>query len=205
VANFRGFPVEALRFYEQLEADNSKSFWQANKQVYEEAVRKPMEALLTDLEPEFGAGRIFRPYRDVRFSADKSPYKTSCSVAMEKGYLALMADGLYVGRGQYMLDTGPLQRFREVVSSDKTGPALEKLVAALEKKGYEVGGEALKGAPRGYSNDHPRVRLLRNKGLHAGRMFAPEPWLHTPAAFGKVQKTLRDLGPLDEWLRAYVS
>jgi len=204
VPKFRGFPPEALRFYEQLEADPSKAFWQANKSVYEEAVHQPMQALLADLETEFGPGRMFRPYRDVRFSADKSPYKTYCAAHVEKGYLSLSADGLYVGRGQYMLESGPLQRFREVVASDKTGPELEKLVTSIEKKGYEVGGEALKSAPRGYSNDHPRIRLLRNKGLHAGRQFPPEPWLHTPKALGKIQKVLRDLGPLDDWLRAQV-
>src|SRR5207302_4270767 len=103
----------------------------------------------------------------------------------------------------YMLEPEPLKRFREVVASDETGPELVKLVAALEKKGYEVGGEALKSAPRGYANDHPRIRFLRNKGLHAGKMFTVEPWLHTAAALGKIQKVLRDLGPLDDWLQKH--
>src|SRR3954449_7892910 len=73
---FSGFPREAFEFYEQLEADNSKSFWQAHKDVYERACRAPMESLFADLEPQCGPAKIFRPYRDVRFSADKSPYKT---------------------------------------------------------------------------------------------------------------------------------
>ena len=67
---FRGWPSEALEFYEGLTADNSKTYWTAHKAVYESQVLAPMEALLVELEAEFGAGKIFRPYRDVRFSAD---------------------------------------------------------------------------------------------------------------------------------------
>lgn len=73
---FRGWPEEALEFYEGLSADNSKTYWTAHKEVYETKVRAPMEELLAALEPEFGSGRIFRPYRDVRFSKDKTPYQT---------------------------------------------------------------------------------------------------------------------------------
>ena len=74
---FHGWQAEALEFFDGLEADNSKAYWQRNKDVYDELVRGPMEALLIELEPEWGEGRIFRPYRDVRFSSDKSPYKTN--------------------------------------------------------------------------------------------------------------------------------
>ena len=74
---FRGWPVEAIEFFEGLEADNSKTYWQRNKEVYDSMVRVPMEELLAELGPEFGESRIFRPYRDIRFSADKSPYKTN--------------------------------------------------------------------------------------------------------------------------------
>ena len=70
---FHGWKVEALEFFEGLEADNSKAYWQRHKDVYDTIVRAPMEELLAELEPEFGEGRIFRPYRDIRFSRDKSP------------------------------------------------------------------------------------------------------------------------------------
>src|SRR2546423_630471 len=151
-----------------------------------------MQALLADLEKEFGPGRLFRPYRDIRFSADKSPYKTYCAAHLENAYLSLNADGIYAGRGQYMLEPEPLKRFREAVMDETQGPQLEKLVAGLEKKGYEVSGEMLKRAPRGYPNDHPRVRFLRSKGLHAGRMFtvSDNQWLHTAQALAKIQKAL---------------
>src|SRR6185436_10264821 len=92
---FRGWPSEALEFYEGLTADNSKTYWTSRLSFYEESVRGPMQELLAALEPEFGPGKIFRPYRDVRFSSDKSPYKTHLGAWLEfGGYLQLSADGL---------------------------------------------------------------------------------------------------------------
>src|SRR3954447_13047645 len=155
---FSGFPVEAFEFYEKLEADNSKAFWQSHKDVYDRACRRPMEELFAALEADYGGpAKIFRPNRDVRFSADKSPYKTSVSGHNSRAYISLSADGLYVGGGGYMYEPPALAAFRAAVADDKTGPELEKIVAALEKKAYEIGGEALKSAPRGYRNDHPRI------------------------------------------------
>ena len=197
--------MEAFEFYEQLEADNSKSFWLAHKDVYERACRAPMEALFTDLEAQYGPAKIFRPNRDVRFSADKSPYKTSISGHNAKAYISLNADGLYIGGGGYMWEPPVLARYRAAVDDDKAGPELEKIVAALEKKGYEIGGEALKTAPRGYSNDHPRVRLLRSKGLHAGQQFPPEAWLSTKGALTRIKKVITGLDPLHDWIDAHVS
>ena len=73
---FSGFPDEGLVFYEGLEADNSKSYWTEHRQAYDEHVRQPMQELADELAPEFGTPKLFRPYRDVRFSHDKTPYKT---------------------------------------------------------------------------------------------------------------------------------
>lgn len=76
---FRGWPVEAVQFFEGLEADNSKAFWTANKDVYDRGVWPSMEERVTGLAPEFGPGKLFFPYRDVRFGKDKTPYRTSVS------------------------------------------------------------------------------------------------------------------------------
>src|SRR3954471_16287616 len=101
---FRGWPVEAIEFFEGLEADNSKTYWQEHKTVYDESVRKPMDELLDELRSEFGEGKVFRPYRDVRFSADKSPYKTSIAATLEEGgYVQLSAAGLGAGCGMGMM------------------------------------------------------------------------------------------------------
>src|SRR2546427_7424599 len=97
---FRGWKAEAIEFFEGLEADNSKTFWQRNKGVYETLVRGPMEELLAELAPEYGEGRIFRPYRDVRFSSDKSPYKTAIAATLANGGdISLSAGGPGAGGG----------------------------------------------------------------------------------------------------------
>src|SRR5208283_557839 len=119
---FRGWAAEAIDFYDGLEEDNSKAYWQAHKAVYEEAVLRPMEELLSELAGQLGPGRIFRPYRDVRFSADKSPYKTTIGATIGAGgYVRLSAAGLAAGRGMYAMDAGQLQRYREAVDAEPSG------------------------------------------------------------------------------------
>ena len=155
---FRGWSDEVIGFYHALEADNSRTFWQANKATYDEKVHAPMVALLAELEPEFGAGKIFRPHRDVRFSPDKSPYKTTIAATLEKGgYIQLSADGLACGRGMYWMASDQLTRYRRVVAEDRTGKELESIVAAAARKKISITGhDQLKTAPRGYPKDHPR-------------------------------------------------
>jgi uncharacterized protein (TIGR02453 family) len=203
---FRGWPSEALEFYEGLEADNSKTYWTAHKQVYEEQVRAPMEALLKELEPEFGPAKIFRPYRDVRFSADKSPYKTAIAASLEQGgYVHLSSNGLAAGSGMYMMARDQLARYRAAVDDDKSGPALEKLVARAEQAGIEITGhEKMKRTPRGFPADHPRADLLCNKGLIAWKEWPVAAWLGTAAAKKRVVDFLRASAPLNEWLAAHV-
>jgi uncharacterized protein (TIGR02453 family) len=203
---FRGWPAEALDFYEGLEADNSKTYWTEHKAVYDEKVRAPMEALLAELEPEFGGGRIFRPYRDVRFSADKSPYKTAIAATLDRGgYLQLSARGLAAGRGEYMMASDQLKRFREAVDDDARGERLREIVAVADKHGIEITGhEQLKSMPRGYAKDHPRADLLRFKGLIAWQQWPVAAWLGTAKAKPKVVEFLRNCAPLTEWLEKHV-
>jgi uncharacterized protein (TIGR02453 family) len=204
---FRGWPIQALEFYEGLEADNSKTYWTTHKVVYDEQVYAPMAALLEELAPEFGAGKIFRPYRDVRFSADKSPYKTSIAATLENGgYIQLTAEGLGAGRGMYMMDSAQLDRYRRAVADDATGAELERLIRQLAVKQVEVTGhETLKTVPRGYAKDHPRAELLRHKGLISWKQWPVQAWLGKPAAKQKVADFLRASEPLDNWLARHVS
>ena len=117
---FTGIPVAALDFYEDLEADNSKSFWTANKQIYDEAVRTPLEALAAELEPEFGSPKLFRPYRDVRFAKDKTPYKTQQGVwfADSARYVAVGAAGLFIAGGYWGTASDQVGRLRRAVDDD---------------------------------------------------------------------------------------
>lgn len=118
---FRGWTEEFQRFFIGLEIDNSKSYFEANRKVYLERVKAPLEALLADLEPEFGKGKISRPNRDIRFSSDKSPYKTRIYATVERGgYVSLDAKGLTAAAGHYELDKDQLDAYRAAVVADRT-------------------------------------------------------------------------------------
>lgn len=203
---FRGWPAAALEFFVGLEADNSRDYWHAHRSEYDTHVKAPMEELLQELEPDFGSGRIFRPNRDTRFSRDKSPYKTNIAATFERGgYVSLSADGLGVGSGYYMLAPDQLERFRRAVAADRTGGEVEALVRDLRSRKYEVNAhEVLKTAPKGYPKDHPRIDLLRHKGLIVWRHWEPAAWLGTKAAKARVVEVLRAAEPLVEWLDANV-
>jgi uncharacterized protein (TIGR02453 family) len=207
---FAGFPPQAIAFYEGLEADNSKSYWEAHRDTYEECVRDPMEELILALNGEFGAGKVFRPYRDVRFSKDKSPYKTRCAALLKPDgsqlmgyYVDIGASGMYVGAGVYHFDTSALARVRRAIDADEAGGALQEIAKKLDKQGMPLHPPELKTAPRGYPRDHPRIDLLRRKRFAAMRLLAPGPWLHTRNALDRVRTEWRRARPLHDWLEAY--
>lgn len=205
MSGFTGWPIEAVEFYEGLEADNSKVYWQRHKQTYEQSVRAPMEHLMAELADEFGPATLFRPYRDVRFSADKAPYKTNCAARVGLGYVSFSAEGLSVGAGLYMPDPAALQRYRAAVDKEKSGTQLASIVAALHEAGYRtMAHEVLKTAPRGIPKDHPRIDLLRHKGIAMMKEWPAAAWLGTAKAKDRVVTTLRAAGPLNEWLTRYV-
>src|SRR3954447_22778991 len=118
---FTGFTDETEAFYAGLEADNTRAYWQDHRDVYERAVQGPMTALTAALEPRFGHAKLFRPHRDVRFSTDKSPYKTNQGAVVPPPggggvrYVAVSADGLRVGGGIYRPARDQLARFRAAV------------------------------------------------------------------------------------------
>jgi uncharacterized protein (TIGR02453 family) len=203
--SFAGFPEEALEFYEGLRADNTKAYWADHRAAYERIVKAPLQALLAELEPEFGAAKVFRPYRDIRFSKDKTPYKTHAAAVVEAGgalYVQLSADGLYVGGGYWHTTTDQARRLRAAVADELSGGRLRALLAGLT--GWEVLGERLKRVPRPYDATHPRADLLTLNSLAAGRAFEPAEWLHTPAAGARVAAAWREVQPLNAWLTQHV-
>jgi len=205
--SFSGWPEEALDFYDGLAADNSKSYWTEHKAIYEQMVLLPMTELTEELATEFGEPKIFRPYRDVRFSADKSPYKSHIGAVIGgTGYVQLSAEGLGAGAGMWQMGPEHLERYRAAVASDDLGAELEQVIALVEKAGVTVHGHGvLKSAPRGYPADHPRIGLLRYKGLTAWKQWPVEPWLETAAAKDRLISFFRTVQPLCSWLTAHVS
>ena len=206
-STFAGFPEAALDFYDDLEVDNTKSYWEAHRAVYEQAVKAPMVALTTALEPEFGSAKVFRPYRDVRFAKDKTPYKEHQGAFVAAGpatgwYVEISARGVRTGAGFYDADSERLATFRQAIDDDRTGRELERLLARLEKDGWQVGGDRLKTAPRGWTTDHPRIGLLRHRSLTVGRSHGFAPVIHTPELLDLVRDDWRALRPVVEWVAA---
>jgi uncharacterized protein (TIGR02453 family) len=205
---FSGWPEEFQRFFIGLELDNSKRYFEAHRSTYDESVRAPMVALMESLEDEYGPAKVFRANRDIRFSKDKSPYKTNIAAHNGKdgvgGYLSLDKKGLTVAVGCYELTTEQLAKYRKRVAAEASGVPLASIVATLEKAGYNMGGEQLKRVPAGWPQDHPRARLLRHKLLYVYRDFGLQPWLGSAAARTRVVKVFADAEPLGTWLRKFV-
>jgi uncharacterized protein (TIGR02453 family) len=210
---FAGFPPETFAWFTGLEADNSRAWFTAHRATYDEHVRGQLDELLEELADERGGRvKLFRQHRDTRFSADKSPYKTTTyGVIADRPdglaalYLQLSSAGLFAGTGYYQLAADQLARFRDAVADDTTGPALEQAVAAVHAAGVETYGEALKTAPRGFPRDHPRAGLLRHKSLIAGARRAPGArGIPRAQALAHARKTWDACAPMNAWLDAHV-
>src|SRR5256714_8004355 len=208
---FAGWPKPALQFFHGLKRDNSKAFFEAHRQVYEEQVRQPMEAMVAELERELGPGnevKIFRLNRDLRFSKDKRPYKEHLGAYISGAganglYLQVSDDGRYSAIGSHEMAPDQLSRYRDAVAG-KDGEKLAGIVAGLRKEGYELTEPSFKRVPTGYPADHPRGDLLRCKGLMASRNWKPGSWLHTVAAKERLEQVIKDSKRLTSWLDAHV-
>lgn len=203
---FRGWTGDFQGFFLGLQMDNSKAYFDAHRRQYEDEVKAPMQALLAELEPEFGKAKLSRPNRDIRFAADKSPYKTNIYAdAREGGYVALDAKGLTVAGGRYMVEPEELARYRVAVAAERTGKELEAIVAALRRKGYEIGGQELKRVPPPYPQDHPRAELLKHKRLIYWKVWPVGRWIATPQVREKVAQGWRDGTELNAWLAKHMA
>lgn len=207
---FQGFPDEAFGFYAGLEQDNSRDYWHRHKQTYETCVREPMEALAEALGERYGQVRVARPQRDLRFSKDKSPYKTyqglTAGSAESIGYyLQLEAEALRLGGGFHGQAADQLERFRNAIDDHRSGAALQRVVDGLTGEGWQLVGERLKTRPRGFPADHPRLELLRYRSLGAEVSYEPGPRLSGPGALDLVRETWDRLRPLVDWLDRHVA
>lgn len=206
---FTGFPDEAITFYEQLGADNSKEFWQANKHRFTTSVKEPMVAL-TETLADYGPFHLFRPHNDLRFSKNKPPYKTHQGAYGESEagaghYVQFSAEGLMAGSGYYAMAKDQLQRFRDAVVDENTGRQIEAILADLTSKKYTIGAiDELKTAPRGYDKAHPRIEIIRRKGLLASKTFGAPKWIHTKQAAQRIRDCWAGAADMNAWLDAQV-
>lgn len=214
MTTFQGLPPGLFEFFADLEDDNSKAFWQANRHRWERDVRPPMRSLLAELSEEFGPLRLFRPNRDVRFSADKSPYKLwtgATSEAQAMGgigyYLEASARGFVAGYGSMLMAPDQLRRFRAALDDEGSGIEFEQLITAFAARSLPVSHgaeEPLKTAPRGYAPDHPRIRFLRWKGAAIVQEWELADWMHTGEILDRIRDVWRGSAPLRIWLATHV-
>lgn len=205
----QGIPADAVAFFDELGRDNTKGWWQANKARWQASVREPMERLLDALEDEFGPAHLFRPYRDVRFSADKSPYKDHQgalvgTVAGMGWYVQVGADGIMTGGGYYPSGRDQLPRLRAAVDAPASGTELQRIVDDLERAGFEPRGAQVATRPRGVPADHPRLELMRYTSIVVVREHGEPAWMHTPEVVGRVADDWRTIRPFVEWLTHHV-
>jgi uncharacterized protein (TIGR02453 family) len=195
-----------------LEADNSKAYFDAHRAFFEDAVRDPMEALLDELSDTFGGEvKLFRQHRDIRFSSDKSPYKTNTygvlrgsELAPQGLYASISTRGLVAGSGYHAMARDQLERYRNAIDDDTSGPQLAALTDTAQGAGLELWGQSLATAPRGYPTDHPRIGLLRRKSLALGATRVCRGGIAREHALGFVSGTWRAAAPVTAWLDAHV-
>lgn len=209
---FQGFHEEAVAFFRGLAADNTKAYWLSHRGDYDQHVKAPMVALARTLEGAFGAAHVYRPYRDQRFTKDKTPYKLHAAVsfggrgptASAGRYLQFDATGLFAGAGAYMMTTEALRGYRRAIDDTNAGERLEAILEGLQANGYELHGEVMARGPRDVDPDHPRIELLKRKGLFVSQGFGLEPWVFEPQAADRIARVFADAEPLVAWLQAHL-
>lgn len=209
---FVGFGPAAFEFFAKLAESNTRSFWEANRSTYEREIRTPMERLIENLDERFRPMRIYRPHRDTRFSTDKSPYKTFIgAVGEQRGgsghYVQISATGLLAGAGYPAFAPDQLARFRAAVDDASTGDDLARRVDEMKASGFPITGgyaPSLKNPPKGFPRDHPRLALLKRKGLVLNHDVGKPAWLATPEALLRIQSLWRTFDPVGAWLNEHV-
>ncbi len=205
---FTGFPAELITFFDELEENNTREWFTANRSRYDSLIRGPIDAFLASVANEFGTGHVFRPNRDTRFSNDKTPYKTNIGAIVERDgavfYVHLDGGGLMAASGFYQMASDQIQRFRAAVGDEKTGQELANIVAEAKAAGLVLHDAALKRVPSPFGQDHPRAELLLRKSMTLSKQFGTPSWMKTKTARDKVIEVWRATAPLNAWLAANV-
>jgi uncharacterized protein (TIGR02453 family) len=223
VPRFEGFADAQGKFFKALAKKNEREWFVAHKSDFEEGWNEPMKLLLADVREaidgvyphcDLAEPKVFRIFRDVRFSKDKSPYKTHIGGFIplaRKGkkatdlpmalYFHVGATETFGASGHYMMEPDSLDRFRAAVADEARGKELEKLLRALEKKGFAPDShERLKRVPKGFDPEHPRGDLLKRKGLVVSFPDLPGGLLAEARLARWLADRCKTVAPLVEWL-----
>jgi uncharacterized protein (TIGR02453 family) len=221
MTHFEGFADTDARFFKGLAKNQKRDWFLAHKEDFERGWNAPMKLLLADVAAkidrayphcDLDAPKVFRIFRDVRFSKDKSPYKTHIAGAISikrsgktqdvpAALYVHIGTELHVAAGHYMMDAPALARFRKAIAEDKRGKELEKILGRLQKKKYTEGAhDTLKRVPPGFDPEHPRAELLKKKGLVVSFPPMPKKLLTSKKLVDWLVAGAKDVAPLVEWL-----
>ena len=205
--SFRGWPPEALDFLRELEDNNDRDWFKANRARYDEHLVAPALALAEELS-DFGRPHLFRPWNDTRFRQGP-PIKEHLGLAIGYGgaggfYVELSLDGLLVAAGMHMPARDQLERLRRGIDGSRTSAALTRAIERARQAGLALNEPDLVRGPRGYPADHPRLDLLRRRRLTVARRHELRAWLHRPEAEARIRDGLAAATPLVRWLRRHV-
>ncbi len=209
MSGFRGFPPDALTFLRELEDNNDRDWFKANRRRYDELLVAPVAALGEELEAAgLGRARMFRPWNDTRFRPGP-PIKEHIGLAVGyEGaggfYVELSLDGLLVAAGLHNPAPDQVERMRRLVADGHTAAPLSKAIAGAEAAGLSLNEPDLMRAPRGYPADHPRIDLLRRRALTVSHRHRLAGWIYRPAAGRRIRGELDAAAPLVRWLRERV-
>lgn len=212
--DFKGFPPALFEFLEGLEKDNSKSYWEVNKTTWTDVITPCIEALMATLEPQFGQLRTFRPQRDVRFSQDKSPYKTWIGITTTEratggigSFARLDKSGMKVAVGAMAFASDQVKSFRTALDDPSAAGQLDKICEKLTRDGLPVGpgaGGELARVPRGFDAAHEQSEKLRWKGLVILEETDWKKWFSTPKVAEHIASVWAAGQPLVEWIEKNV-
>jgi uncharacterized protein (TIGR02453 family) len=207
MAGFRGFPEQALEFLADLEANNDRDWFKANRTRYDEFLVAPATALGEDLS-RLGRPKLFRPWNDTRFHA-APPIKEHVGLAIGyEGaggfYVELSLDGLLVAAGLHNPASDQVERMRGAIDKPRLAASLTKAVGVAEAAGLELNEPDLVRGPRGYPADHPQHEMLRRRRLIVAKRYEVGRWLEKPAAGKRIREQLDAGAPLVRWLRGHV-
>src|SRR5262245_5751413 len=201
------WPPGALDFLRELEANNDRDWFKANRSRYDSELVEPARELAAQLA-HLGEPHMFRPYNDTRFHM-RPPIKEQLGLAIGYGggggyYVELSLDGLLVAAGLHAPASDQLARYRAAIDDGRRAAAFERALATAEAAGLEPAAPELQRAPRGYPLDHPRIERLRMKEITVHRRHALESWLHTPKCDSCIRTELEAARPLVTWLAKHV-
>ena len=224
VKAFDGFPEEGFNFFRELAVNNNREWFKQHKQEYIDFLQTPALSLVVELgerlKSDFpriaydlrtnGAGSIMRIYRDIRFSKDKTPYKTHIGINFWEGpqkkgspgfHFFMDTEGAAFYGGYHVFPKEYLTAYRDSVASERSGENLRKALDKMVKnKGFEFGGEQLKRVPPGYDKESLRGDLLRYKGLYASSPQIGAEELGSPDLVDSCFERCVNMSPLHHWL-----